>query len=126
MQQGLTKRWLSGYYDATLLFLLLDYGLDVNVRLSFLEESPAWRTAYYAFCILCAVLMHWRPDLSVFIGMVEGLVTMLGLIFGMFLGYTLAGASDSGEMLQVIVNYAISGFFAYLSWSRGLAALNQT
>ena len=120
MQQKIAGRLLLGYYDATLLFLVLDFGLSVNVRLSFLDSAPDWRVAYYAFCIACAALMHWRPDLRIIIGAIEGLITMLGLIFGMFLGYTLAGVSDTFELLQLIFNYAMSGYFAYLSWSRGL------
>ena len=120
VQNKIADRLLLGYYDATLLFLVLDLGLGVNVRLSFLDNSTGWRLAYYAFCFACAVIMHWRPDLRIIIGAVEGLITMLGLIFGMFLGYTLAGISDAFELLQVILNYAISGYFAYLSWSRGL------
>lgn len=116
-------RLLTRYYDATLLFLLLDYGLDVNVRLSFLDQSPGWRAAYYAFCIGCAVVMHRFPATRIYVGAIEGLVTMVGLIFGMYLGYTLSGISDAGQMMQVIANYAISGFFAWVAWSRGLAAL---
>lgn len=124
MQKPAASRLLLGYYDATLLFLVLDLGLDVNVRLSFLESAPGWKAAYYAFCIACAAVMHWRPDLRLLIGAVEGLMTMTGLIFSMYLGYTLAGISDAFEFLQVILNYAISGCFAYLSWSKGLRTLS--
>ncbi len=123
MQQNTATRLLLGYYDATLLFLACDLAFDVNVRLSFLDGAPAWKAAYYAFCIACAAAMHWRPELRILIGAVEGLMTMLGLIFSMFLGYTLAGVSSSFEFLQVILNYAISGYFAHLAWSRGLRAL---
>lgn len=114
---------LFGYYEATLLFICLDLGVNVNVRLSFLDSAPVWKAAYYAACIACAAVMYWRPDLRIVIGAVEGLITMLGLIFGMYLGYTFAGVSDSSEIFQVMLNYAISGYFAYLSWSRGLRAL---
>ena len=123
MQQHTASRLLMGYYDATLVFLVLDLGLDVNVRLSFLDGAPVWKAAYYAFCMACAAVMHWRPEFRIFVAAVEGLITMLGLIFGMYLGYTLAGVSDAFEVLQVMLNYAISGGFAYLSWSRGLRAL---
>lgn len=125
MQRNTANKLILGYYDATLLFLLLDVGLDVNVRLSFLNDAPGWRFAYYAFCIACAAVMHWRPDLRLLIGAVEGLMTMIGLIFGMFLGFTLAGVGSTGEFVQVILNYAISGYFAHLSWSKGLASLSS-
>lgn len=123
MQQDTASRLLLGYYDATLLFLFLDFGLDVDVRLSFLDGAPAWKAGYYGFCIGCAAIMHWRPELGTLIGAVEGLITMLGLIIGMYLGYTLAGVSSFSELFQVLLNYAISGYFAHLSWSRGLRAL---
>lgn len=123
MQQISATRQLLGYYDATLLFFVLDWGLDVNVRLSFLEGEPTWKAVYYVFCIACAAVIHWRPDIGIIIGAVEGLMTMLGLIFGMYLGYTLAGISSFSELIQVMLNYAISGYFAHLSWTRGLQAL---
>ena len=125
MQRDASNRLLLRYYDATLLFLVLDVGLDVNVRLSFLDNAPGWRIAYYAFCLACAAVMHWRPELRVLIGAIEGLITMLGLIFGMYPGYTLAGIGGTGDFIQVMLNYMISGFFAYMSWSRGLASLSS-
>lgn len=125
MQRDASSKWLSIYYDATLLFLVLDLLLGVDIRLSFLAGMPGWRAAYYAFCIACAALMHWRPDVRIMIGAVEGLITMLGLIVSMYLGYLLAGVKDTGEFVQVLLNYAISGYFAHLSWSRGMAALRS-
>ena len=43
-----TIRVVTGYYAATVLFVILDYLFDFNIRLMFLDPWPAWRAAYYA------------------------------------------------------------------------------
>ena len=125
MRQTTFNRQLLGYYYATVLFVALDVGAGINIRLAFLDESPAWRAVYYAFCIGCAALMRWRPDLSVYIGAGEGVVTIFGLVFSMYFGYTLAGVYETRELVEVLLNYAISGYFAYMSWWQGLSAFRQ-
>ena len=45
------------YYAATLLFVLLDYFLHINVRLAFLEAWPEMRALYYLLCFVCLGLM---------------------------------------------------------------------
>ena len=123
MRPDSNNRLLVSYYDATVVFLAIDFGLGINIRLSFLENAPVWRAAYYALLIGFAVLMRLRPDLRLLIGGVEGLVTMIGLIFGMYLGYTMSGVTSGSDMIQVLLNYAISGFFAYKSWEKVLRSL---
>ena len=49
---------LKLYYGATALFVLLDYVLNVNVRLAFLEAWPGWRGLYYVFCFCCLAIEH--------------------------------------------------------------------
>lgn len=119
-------RLLLGYYLATLLFVALDVGLHINVRLAFLDAAPGWRTLYYLVCLACAAAIQWRPDLSALIGAVEGLVTMVSLILSvapraMMLGDNLGRPLD----LETMVNFLISGFFAYISWWRGMAELRR-
>jgi len=41
------NRPVTLYYAATILFLLLDFVLGVNVRVAFLELFPMARLAYY-------------------------------------------------------------------------------
>jgi hypothetical protein len=55
-------RLLRLYYAATAIFILLDYFLDINVRLAALDQAPFWRVAYYVFCFVCLALMIWRPN----------------------------------------------------------------
>lgn len=123
MQLNTANQLLFGYYAATILFVILDFGFGLNFRLSFLDNQASWRVAYYGFCFACAGVMHWRPNLSVFVGALEGLVTMCGLIFSMFLGITFGNADTLVEMREAVVNYAVSGTFAYISWWKGMQAL---
>ncbi|HSJ09977.1 MAG TPA: hypothetical protein VK928_08680, partial [Longimicrobiales bacterium] len=73
---NLTLPLLPAYYlAATPVFLLLDVGLDVSVRASFLGDFGA-RLAYYAFCIACGVVAWLRPARSPWIGLGESAVTI--------------------------------------------------
>lgn len=126
MQQAFVNKLLFGYYAATLAFVALDVGLHVNVRLAFLEDAPGWRAAYYAVCIGCAALMHWRPDLSVLIGGVEGVVTITALILSIApRAMMVAGELGTPIRAEEIINFLISGGFAYISWWRGMVALRR-
>ena len=126
MQHAFVNKLLFGYYAATLAFVALDVGLHVNVRLAFLEDAPGWRAVYYAICIACAALMHWRPDLSVIIGGVEGVVTITALILSVAPRAMMIGG-DPGTPIRVeeMINFLISGGFAYISWWRGMTALRR-
>lgn len=44
---------LRAYYAATLLFVVLDYALGINVSLAFLEASDELRALYYLLCFAC-------------------------------------------------------------------------
>lgn len=129
MRRDVVNRMLLGYYAATFLFVALDIGLDVNVRLSFLDTAPGWRSAYYALCFACAGLMLWRPDLSVVIGGVESIATLSALIINMGARAMMVAPAPNGVFgpvtIEEVINFVISGSFAYLSWSRGLRALHE-
>lgn len=126
MQRPLVNRLLFCYYAATLAFVALDVGLHVNVRLAFLEGAPGWRAVYYAVCIACAALMHWRPDLSVVIGGVEGVVTIAALILSIAPRAMMTGdAMGAPIRVEEMINFLVSGGFAYMSWWRGMAALRH-
>jgi hypothetical protein len=45
-----STKLLHIYYAATLLFVILDYFLNINVRLAFLEAWPEMR-ALYCLCV---------------------------------------------------------------------------
>ena len=122
------SRILPWYYAATVLFLLLDYGLGVNVRVAFLEPLPAAKFAYYGICFVCFVLMLWRPQWTTLIGTFESLVILVALIFGMAVRVMIptdAIFEENAQFVtfQEIINFVISGSVAYLAWVRGLKQL---
>ncbi len=124
------ERLIPWYYAASVVFLLLDFGADINVRVAFLEPWPAARGAYYAVCLACLGLMLWRPGWAVLIGSFESLVTLVALILGMAVRVMIPNVAIFGEnasfvTLQEIVNFLISGSVAYLAWIRGLRALQM-
>lgn len=123
-------RILPAYYAGTALFLVLDYGLDLNVRLAFLEDAPAWRGLYYLFCFGCFGLMAWRPALGPATGMVESLITLTLLIVNMALRVVIV----TDEMIETgrgvvtyaeIVNFLLASGVVYVSYLRGMAELRR-
>lgn len=124
-------RILRFYYAATVVFVLLDYGAHVNVRVAFLEPYPLARLFYYGFCFACLALMLYRPGWSTVLTTVESLVTMISLIFSMALGSMIV----TDQMIETgtgyvtreeIVNFVIAGGAAWYSWATGLRKLRST
>jgi len=121
-------RILPWYYAATGLFLLLDYGLGINVRVAFLDEMPAARMAYYGICFACFALMTWRPGWATLIGTFESLATLVALILSMAIRVMVPNDAIFEEnasflSVQEIFNFIISGSVAYLAWLKGLQTL---
>jgi len=121
-------RILPWYYAATAVFLLLDYFAGVNVRVAFLESLPDARAAYYVICFACLALMIWRPAWTTLIATFESLVTIIALIFSMAMRVMIPTDAIFAEnasfiTYQEIINFMISGSMAYLSWIKGLKAL---
>jgi hypothetical protein len=122
------QRILPWYYAASVVFLLLDFLADFNVRVAFLEPWPAMRVAYYGVCFACFGLMLWRPRWAVPIGSFESLVTLVALILSMAVRVMIPSdavfaGTGSFVTLQEVLNFLISGSMAYLAWARGLRAM---
>ena len=123
-------RILPWYYAATAIFLALDYGLGINVRVAFLDEFPTARVAYYGICFICLALMVWRPGWATLIGTFESLVTLVALILSMGVRVMVPNDAIFEEnaafvSVQEIINFIISGSVAYLAWVRGLKTLRN-
>ena len=123
-------RILPWYCAATVLFLLLDYGFGLNVRIASLEPFPAARMGYYLVCFACLALMLWRPAWTTLIGTFESLVTLVALIFSMALRVMIPNDAIFEESVgfvgyQEIVNFLIAGLIAYSSWTTGLKRLRR-
>ena len=123
-------RSVTLYYAATILFLLLDFVLGVNVRVAFLEPFPMARLAYYLICLVLFALMLWRPGWALLIGTIESLVAVVALTFSMALRVMIV----TDEMIetgvgfvttQEIFNYLIVGGIAYFSWAHGIKTLKE-
>lgn len=119
------------YYAATIIFVLLDYVLGVNLRAAFLEPFPVARLAYYAFCFACLALMLWQPRWAALIGGIESLFALIALTFSMMLRVMIVTDEmiDSGSgfvSVEEIFNYLIVGGIAYLSWARSIKSLKDS
>ena len=122
------NRPVTFYYAATILFLLLDFVLGVNVRVAFLEPFPMARLAYYLVCFVLFALMLWRPGWALLIATIESLVAVVALTFSMALRVMIVtdemiGTGVGFVTTEEIFNYLIVGGIAYFSWTQGVKAL---
>ncbi len=123
-------RFLRMYYAATLLFVILDYLLNINVRLAFLEAWPGMRALYYLLCFVCLGLMTWRPGWSPWIGTLESALALSLLILTMGVRVTSVSEQmlDGGTGLVTvseIMNFMIVGGAAWLAYTRGMVDLRR-
>jgi hypothetical protein len=122
------RRVLQAYYAATIIFLMLDYGFGVNVRVAGLRSFPELRAGYYLVIFGCLGLVIWRPAWSTAVGVVESLATIITLIFSValrsMLGPDYMLSSGSGLLgAEEILNFVISGSIAWFAWQRGMTQL---
>jgi hypothetical protein len=125
-----SSKLLVLYYAATMLFVVLDFALDINIRLAFLESLPTARIGYYGVCFSCLGLMLWRPGWTVPISAFESLVTLSALIISMAMRTLLATdhVLDTGTgfiTMPEIYNFLISGGMAYVAWFHGVRQLKN-
>ena len=128
MKQQSEPRVLLIYYAATVVFLVLDYGFDLNIRIAALDAFPTMRAGYYLVIFGCLGLMLWRPAWSTAIGVVESLATLVSLIMNTALRSMVVTEhmleSGTGFLtMPEIANFLISGSIAYFSWHRGMTRL---
>ena len=125
-----SSRVLVVYYSATALFLLLDYGLNINLRLAFLDAYPLWRGVYYGFCFVCLAVILWRPALTDLVGAFESLATLVALILNM----AVRSMVVTDEMIETghgwvtmpeVTNFLLSGGIAYYAWAHGMRAMQR-
>ena len=77
-------RW---YFYITPVFILLDYILGINVRVSALETMPLYKNLYYGFCILCGICMYIIPRYSAVVALLESSINIIMLVLGIYLPY---------------------------------------
>ena len=116
-------RILQLYYAATFVFIVLDYFLNINIRLAAFEQAPGLRAGYYGLCLACLALMLWRPTWSRWIATGESLLTLSLLIIGMALRVTIVTDEmiESGRgavTFSEILNFTIASSVAYIAYRR--------
>jgi hypothetical protein len=120
-----STRLVTGYYGATVIFVILDYLLDFNIRLIFLDAWPVWRALYYGICLGLFGLLLWRPSWSSTIGAGESLLTLSLLIISMAVRVLIV----TDEMIEQgrgfvtvneLLNFTIAGMIIYVSLMRGV------
>jgi len=124
------KRPITLYYAATILFLLLDFIVGVNIRVAFLDPFPTARLIYYVICFALLALMLWRPSWTLAIGTIESLLAVVALTFAMALRVMVV-TDDMIETgagfvtVEEVFNYMIVGGIAYLSYVQGVKSLKE-
>ena len=119
---------LRYYYAATLVFLVLDFVFNINIRVAFLEASPGWRIAYYVACLALLGLMFRFPGWSALLGVAESLLTLVALILSMAVRVMVVTEDmiEAGRgfvSTQELVNFVISGGIAWYAWQQRMRAL---
>ena len=104
--------WLRGYYFSTPLFVLADSLLGLDFRISGLHAT-GYRLAYYGLCMLCALLLWYRPRLSPLVGMGESSVNLAILMVSIMLPILrpeidLDGLSPGLQGMHII-NFILTG-----------------
>ena len=77
-------RW---YFYITPLYILLDYILGLNIRVSALDSAPAYKNLYYGFCILCGIGAFIAPGYSALVALSESTINFMMIVVGIFLPY---------------------------------------
>jgi hypothetical protein len=109
-------QWPQVYYSLTLVFALLDWTMGANVRAVGLENAPVLRAGYYGACLLCAVVIHYRPLWGTPITLLESSLNVGVLVLSVFVAYygmvdTIEGPEPFTNPIdgRFMINFAISG-----------------
>ena len=126
MQNLASVNLLRAYYVvATLVFLGLDWLLDINVRVAFFENAGNLRVLYYLVLAGCAAITIWKPSLAALTGAIESLVSLVALILAMgirtmLVTDTMLETGTGFITIPELVNFAIAGTVGYVSWHKGM------
>ena len=117
-------RLVTGYYGATVIFIILDYLLDFNIRLSFLDAWPGWRALYYFVCLCLFGIMLWRPSWTRYIAAAESLLTLSLLIIStaarvMIVTDEMIEEGRGFVSVNELLNFVIAGTITYFSLMQG-------
>ena len=95
---------IQGYYWSIFLFIILDYGFGINIRITGFLYHPALKFLYYLFCISCLFIIYKFPAKSARVGLIESTTNIIILIFSMYLPlFTTADLIESGQFNNLVI-----------------------
>ena len=113
--------FLTAYYLATPVFVVLDAMFGAPVRVASLSD-PVERAVYYGVLMALGILCRTHPRVAPWVGMGESAVNILLLVLAVLLpiwsapDVVLAGGTPESPFSRVsLVNFVLSG--AALTWS---------
>ena len=117
-------RLIRSYYLATPAFYVADRFFGLNVRVAFLDQWPAGRTAYYLFAFFLGLVAWRRPAWTAQLGLLESGANVTLLILSVmvwYLGVLQAAGSDVGRLETVapetLVNFVFAAGIAGASYT---------
>ena len=128
-------RW---YFYITPLFILLDYILGLNVRVSALDSMPGYKNLYYGFCILCGIGAFIVPGYSAIVALFESSINIMMIVVGVFLPYVRNvlyaddilnadfKAIEAAIKVEPIVNLVIVGSCVILTFNKSGQTIRDT
>ncbi len=128
-------RW---YFYITPLFILLDYILGLNVRVSALDSAPTYKNLYYGFCILCGIGAFIVPGYSAIVALFESSINIMMIVVGVFLPYVRNvlyaddilnadfKAIEAAIKVEPIVNLVIVGSCVILTFNKSGQTIRDT
>ncbi|NIP39765.1 MAG: hypothetical protein GWO07_16055 [Candidatus Dadabacteria bacterium] len=119
---------LTIFYYITPVFILLDYLLGFNIRVSGLQQFGNYKLAYYLFCLICAFIIYRYDGYAFIVGFIESIVNLLVLFISFLLPYfTLLDFLSHGDAEQIIyydakmtINFMISGFILIFTFQNSV------
>jgi hypothetical protein len=114
------------YYWATFLFLFLDIGFNVNIRVVGLAGFPVYKNFYYGLCLCCLGFIAWRPALAPLVAVVESGSNIALLCLGILLPIyempeqVLSGVPITPITTLHVLNFLVSGSVGVWSFHRGV------
>ena len=122
--------WPQVYYSLTLVFALVDWTLGTNVRAVGLDDAPVMRAGYYGLCLMCAVVIHYRPEWAAPITLLDSSLNVGVLILSVFVAYygmidNIAGPEPFTNPInsRFMLNFMISGGAGTVVFYQSLSAL---
>ena len=126
----------SLYYYITPLFVLLDYGWGISVRVAVLDSMPLYKNLYYGFCVLCGVGAYALPRLTPVVALFESSINFLMTVLAVFLPY-IRFITETDDVLTAplptvagfdaphIANILLAGGIAVLGFHSSLRAMGM-